>query len=137
MDESKYEGWTILELMGHRRLGGFVREVQVAGAGFLRIDVPMENGPDLTQFYPPASVYAITPTTEEMARAVAKWNRPQPVNRWELPSADLPADDPAAEIESHVASTHGNDDDPCVDGWHGDPDAINPCPSCGEEPVLF
>lgn len=91
-----FEGWCILELMGHRRLGGYVKEVQVAGAGFLRIDVYQpfvaaevaQSGRDasITQFYPPSSVYCLTPTTEDMARAVAKANMPQPVQRWELPA---------------------------------------------------
>jgi hypothetical protein len=92
-----FEGWCILELMGHRRLGGFVKEVQVAGAGFLRIDVWADNDKPaeavITQFYPPSSVYCLTPTTEAMARAVAKSNMPQPVQRWELPA--LP---PRAEV---------------------------------------
>jgi hypothetical protein len=35
-----FEGWAILELMGHRRLGGYLREQDVAGAAFIRIDVP-------------------------------------------------------------------------------------------------
>lgn len=35
-----FESWAVLELMGHRRLAGFVREVTIAGAGLLRIDVP-------------------------------------------------------------------------------------------------
>lgn len=84
------DGWTILELMGHRRLGGYVREVTVAGVGFLRIDIPgSEGNPDATQLYPPSSVYCITPTTEAMARAVAKSNQPQPVNRWELPQLPI------------------------------------------------
>jgi hypothetical protein len=38
-----------------------------------------------TQFYPPTSVYCLTPTTEEIARAVAAKNMPQPVHEWELP----------------------------------------------------
>ena len=38
-----YEGWSILALMGHRRLGGFVREAEVAGAKMLRLDVPGED----------------------------------------------------------------------------------------------
>ena len=33
-----FEGWAILELMGHRRLAGYVREVELAGAGVLRLD---------------------------------------------------------------------------------------------------
>lgn len=39
-EKPAFEGWAILELMGHRRLGGHVSEATVAGAGFLRIDVP-------------------------------------------------------------------------------------------------
>lgn len=35
-----FEGWAILELMGHRRLGGYVTEVELAGHGMLRLDVP-------------------------------------------------------------------------------------------------
>ena len=89
-----FEGWAILELMGHRRLGGYVKEATIAGAGFLRIDVPSDEanwGPDeagveATQFYPPSSVYCLTPVTEAMARAVAARNQPEPVQRWELPA---------------------------------------------------
>src|SRR5262245_4954119 len=36
----RFEGWAVLELMGHRRLGGYLREVSIAGAGMLRIDIP-------------------------------------------------------------------------------------------------
>src|SRR4051794_11369882 len=80
--------WAILELMGHRRLGGFVQEVQVAGAGFLRIDIPGDAVGEVhsTQFYPPASVYCLTPVSEEAAKIVAQRSRPEPVTRWELPS---------------------------------------------------
>lgn len=101
-----FEGWTILELMGHRRLGGYVREINVAGAGFLQIDIPDVEGdvPYATQIYSPSSVYCMTPTTEAMARAVAKNNRPQPVARWEL----------AAAPEMRAAGTlpDGGSDDP-------------------------
>lgn len=86
-EQSAYESWSILELMGHRRLGGFVRAVQVAGAGMLRIDVPgdVEGETHSTQFYPPSSVYCLTPVSEAAARIVAKSSRPEPVSRWELP----------------------------------------------------
>jgi len=36
----KFEGWCVLELMGHRRLAGYVSEQEIAGADMLRIDVP-------------------------------------------------------------------------------------------------
>ena len=41
-ERKAFEGWAILELMGHRRLGGLVTEQEIAGAAFLRIDVPGE-----------------------------------------------------------------------------------------------
>lgn len=82
-----YAEWSILELMGHRRLAGFVREVDLAGASFIRIDVPGDGaGVVLTQLYGASSVYCLTPTTEEIARAVARQNQPEPVQRWELPA---------------------------------------------------
>jgi hypothetical protein len=89
-----FEGWCVLELMGHRKLGGYVREQDVAGSAFIRIDVPGESGPVATQLYAPGAVYCITPTTEEIARALAKSCRPEPVTRWELPAQTEPARPP-------------------------------------------
>lgn len=98
------DGWYIVELMGHRRLAGRVSEVTVAGAGFLRIDVPGDAGqPDfVTQFVRPESLYALTPTTEALARQVARLARPAPVSRYELPAEAPPSPpraDPAADDE--------------------------------------
>lgn len=91
--------WAIVELMGHRRLAGYLTETEIAGKGFLRLDVP--NGDTTaTQLYNPASVYAITPTSEETARRVAELSQPAPVTPWELPerpslSGPAPWDEPA------------------------------------------
>jgi hypothetical protein len=89
MNGEGFEGWTIMELMGHRRLAGYVREQEIAGHGFLRLDVfcGTEAEPMATQLYSPASVYAMTPTTEALARKIADSSRPAPVARWELPAA--------------------------------------------------
>jgi hypothetical protein len=91
-DETTFEGWALLELMGHRKLAGFVREVSIAGAGFIRIDVPGVQGGVIettlaTQFYAPGAVYAVTPITEDLARRFALRCQPEPVTRWELPPA--------------------------------------------------
>lgn len=122
----RFEEWVVLELLGHRRLAGYLSEQQVAGAGFLRLDVPSDQtcsrcdgagaaevlGTDgeghrsedpctacrgygtaliASQLYSPSSVYCITPTSEETARAVARLSRPAPVQRWELPAAPAAA----------------------------------------------
>jgi len=86
--ESNFDEWAILELMGHRRMAGKVTEAVIGGGAFIRIDVPRDNGTQTTQFYSPQSVYCITPTTEEMARAVARSSQPAPVSRWELQLAE-------------------------------------------------
>lgn len=101
-DDQTFDQWCIVELLGHRRLAGRVREVQLAGAGFLRLDVPATPGHgEQTQFVSPGSVYALHPTTEAIATAVAERFRPQPIQRWELPAAhddepDLSGEDRAA-----------------------------------------
>lgn len=93
-EETREEiGWAIVELMGHRRLGGYVSEQEIAGAAFLRIDVPGDQ--DATQFYSAGAVYCITPTTEDMARAAS--GRVEPVHRWELPAPDRDPDE--ADVE--------------------------------------
>lgn len=102
-------GWAVLELMGHRRLGGYVSEVEIAGKGFLRIGIP-DNRPDslhAEQFYSPGAVYAITPTTEEAARLVAAHNRPAPLHRWELPRPEAVYDD---DLAARRARTDDDDE---------------------------
>lgn len=87
--ENSFEGWVILELMGHRRLAGYLSEQVVGGAAFLRIDVPHgDDGASTSQFYSASAVYCITPTTEELARRVAKTCAPRPVSTFELPAPD-------------------------------------------------
>ncbi len=89
-------GWAIVELMGHRRLAGFVSEQVIAGSAFLRIDVPSD--PPATQFYSAGAVYAITPTSEDTARRAAGVGKVAPVNRWELPAPPNAAVDDAEEV---------------------------------------
>ena len=85
----QFEEWAILELMGHRKLAGKVSEATIGGAAFIRIDVPGAA----SQFYSPAAVYCITPTTEELAMRIAQNHAPAPVTRWEL-SENVVADPP-------------------------------------------
>jgi len=84
MNETKFEEWAILELMGHRRLAGKVTESAIGGGSFIRIDMPMKDGSSSTQFYSPGSIYCITPTTEAIAREVALASQPEPVSQWEF-----------------------------------------------------
>jgi hypothetical protein len=78
-----FEAWAIVELMGHRRLAGKVSEQRIAGATLLRIDVPRGSG-FTTTFYGSTAIFSLTPTTEDVVRAVALHSQPEPVSRWEL-----------------------------------------------------
>ena len=81
-----YDGWAILELMGHVRLAGRITEESHFGVALGRIDIP--NGDTFTtQYFGGSSIYRLTPTTEEIARSVALHNQPEPVRMWELPKA--------------------------------------------------
>lgn len=84
---TEFQGWVILELMGHRRLGGYLKAEAIAGFSFLRIDVFGLEGETAiaTQFYPPSAVYCLTPTTEVIARHFGCRHQPMPVTRFDLP----------------------------------------------------
>lgn len=92
----RFNEWAILELMGHRRLAGRAEDVEVFGGRMCRIDIPSD--PPVTQFFGPASIYSMTPTTEEVCRAFAKQQgAPPALNRWDLraleePQRALPSD---------------------------------------------
>lgn len=107
-------GWAILELMGHRRLAGYVREVELFGVKQCRIDIPAvlgEDGatevqPPVTQFYGGGAVYCLTPTTEEIARAVGRSSRPAPVHPFEIQRPQLTGgrvpDDEFPEVDEEI-----------------------------------
>ncbi len=92
--------WAIVEIMGHRRHAGRVREEERFGARMLRIDVPTillvspaEEGAAATatvdrwtsHYYGGSSIFSFTPTDEA---TVMKHNRPyEPPQRY-LPRAD-------------------------------------------------
>jgi hypothetical protein len=108
-----FDSWCILELLGHVRMAGRVTEEEWFGSKMGRIDVP--DGPGfVTVYFTANSVYRLTPTTEAVARAVAKGSRPQPVYRWELPAEsviDVEDDEPAGEGFDFTNELYGTGDD--------------------------
>jgi len=87
MSSESFNEWAIIEVMGHRTVVGRVSEAELAGGSFIRVDVPaVGEGTPYTQYYRPEAIYCITPTTEDVARAIAEDRRPLPLARWEIPS---------------------------------------------------
>ena len=91
MSDEKFEQWAIIELLGHVKMAGMVTEEKRFGTEMGRVDIPGENDTFTTQYFSGSSVYRITPTTEEIARACAlKWQTPAPVHQWELRALEGP-----------------------------------------------
>jgi hypothetical protein len=93
----------IVDLLGHRRLAGRVTEHVIAGAGFLRVDIPREDGSTVTKFVSPKSVYELSPCTEEIAQACAyRIYGVEPVKPadWQrqLPQGDFDDEPDSAEV---------------------------------------
>lgn len=72
----KFETWAVVELMGHVRLGGKVTEEERFGIKMGRIDIPCDDT-FVTQYFGGQSVYRLTPCSEEIARSVATYNKPE------------------------------------------------------------
>lgn len=84
-EKGGFDQWAILDLFGHQRLAGHVTDATVAGAGFIRIDVPGPDGNPLwTRFLNPSAVYGISPVSKEVAlKSAAAFSEP-PVHPWEF-----------------------------------------------------
>ena len=84
-NNSSFDSWCIVEILGRKVVAGRVTEQVIAGQGFVRVDVPsVENRPGFTQLYGPGSIYAITPTTEEIVTAFVRRNEMEPVQLYQL-----------------------------------------------------
>lgn len=108
----QFSGWAIVEVMGHNKYIGLVEETTLAGAGVLRVDVPEVPGCGpgrsgiraFTKYIPPASLYALTPVTEEEAGLMIQRLRSTPHN---LPMITA---DPWVEGQEYHPYQQGDDD---------------------------
>ncbi len=83
-DQSPIPGFAVIDLMGHIRYAGYVSEELVAGVPMLRIAVPVgENTWEVT-YQSPASLYAIRPCTEDLARLLAAKHPLPAADAWDL-----------------------------------------------------
>jgi hypothetical protein len=98
--------WAVVEIMGHRRLGGSVTETTIAGKPMLQVDIPgVTEDAGGIQLYGADSIFSIAFCDEATARAAAK-RTPPLLSSWETRELG-----------------RGDDDDDVVDAdeWDGGP----------------
>lgn len=102
-----FEGWAVLELLGHRVRYGQVSEVSLFGEPFCRIDIPTD--PPTTEFYSGKSIYGLRAASEDSIRA-------HHAPRKQLPAGDddaTPFDDEPDidEFDADSGGQHDEDED--------------------------
>lgn len=105
--------WCIIELFGHQKMAGLVSEQQVAGANMVRVDVPETSlQANFTRFLNPSAIYAINPTTEELARGMAEKIQTKPIASWDAREMikRIDQEDLRKRIETNSLDKRGNDD---------------------------
>lgn len=93
MSVEKFDQWCVVEVMGHKKFAGRVTE---GPFGLVQIDVPevtLSSGqllPPFSKMLGAHAIYAMTPCTEETARAFARDFRSQAFHSYELPALTAP-----------------------------------------------
>ena len=83
--QEKLEHWMIVELMGHNIIAGFVSEQTIGGSALIRVDVPKtDQAEPFTKFFNSSAIYAMTPTTEEIATVAAHKLATRPISPYVL-----------------------------------------------------
>lgn len=85
--------WAILEIMGHQRIAGKVREVARAGVQMLEVEVPeMDGKPSYVRRFAGAAIFSETPVPEAVAMEFLRRERWSIANPLMLAAA--PAEQP-------------------------------------------
>ena len=100
-EDSKFEEWAIVDVMGHQRYVGLVSEQVVAGQGFVRVDIPeTDEVKGWTKLIGTSSIYAITPVDKDIALSMAARSKAKPVEVYQLTERMIAAGSQQREFEA-------------------------------------
>lgn len=119
MTAPAFEGFAVVELLGHRVRYGRVSEVTIFGEPFCRIDMPTD--PPTFELYAGKSIYGLRPASEASVRA---YHAPRPV----LESGEHVVDDDEdwGDDDEEIASNLDGDGEPIERPRSPAMDPINP-----------
>jgi hypothetical protein len=128
-EQARFEGWAIVEILGHQRYAGYVTTEAYGQAVMFRIDVPaldereretkqpgyiggqylpagatVREGavPGYTKLVGAGSIYCITPSTKEAALKAVESLQPRPLMLVKVPpdrALPAPSDEPDDDLE--------------------------------------
>lgn len=85
--EEKFDQWALVELYGHQRIVGRVREATIGGCSFVRVDVPaVGEQKEFTRYFGQNAIYSLNPIAEGVAMQLAERFRNPPVSAYDLPA---------------------------------------------------
>ena len=104
------DNFAIVEIMGHQRIAGKVREVTRAGVQMLEVEVPaMDGRPSYVRRFSGAAIFSETPVPE--AAAIEFLRR----ERWSIANPLLLGAAPAGEQPPDAEVVSGDHSGVCVD----------------------
>lgn len=82
-----FDGFAIIEFMGHRRRAGKVRTAEIGGNAVFIVESTSSSaeGGKMTEVYAASALYAMTPVSEEVATMAARSINPAPLSEYDLP----------------------------------------------------
>lgn len=121
-----FDGFAIIEFMGHRKRAGKVSTAEIGGTFVFRVETATPDGEKLTEVYNASSLYCLTPVTEQVATIVARSINPAPITAWDLPAKAREAlrrmDEEERAIEAGEPEHHDppHDDSGDYAAWQAD-----------------
>ena len=116
VETKSFETWAVVEVMGHNKYAGFTSEQSIGGQSFVRIDVPETDGHKaFTKLFGGASIYCITPTTEEIARGAARNLRKAPMDIYDLPDEWIEKIRRPSHVAIEPPDEYSGDEDDALD----------------------
>lgn len=105
--------WAVVEVMGHKTLAGEVHAIELAGHGYLRIEIPATRSVSAwSKIVSPGAIYAITPVDEQVARSTAEQLQEKPLTIYN--AGDLGRDlfkEAEREVNRRLKGSMFDDDD--------------------------
>lgn len=112
----------VVELFGHQKIAGYVSEHNVAGAPFIRVDVPeTDTAPAFSRMFHPNAVYCFNPCDDETMIAMVDRLEVRPIEPFEIRKlvSKISAQQLMADAEASV-NTFNEDDEKEPIGMEGD-----------------